>query len=126
MSTFNMTKNTNSIIKDVSLTLVLIGSLLAALTVSARVNAAPATIVENAVSNFVVAQGEKMIVELNSQLQQSIDEEIKAFSANFSLNSATTWLAAEQTINTKIEQAPLTLNSESTVTTTVTNKENSQ
>ncbi len=101
MSIFNMTKNTNSVFKDLSLTLVLIGSLLAALTVSTRVNAAPATSIENAVSNFVVAQGEKMITELNSQLQQSIDKEIKAFSTNFSLNNATTWLSAEE----KVKQA---------------------
>lgn len=95
MSTFNMTKNTSSKIKDVSLALVFIGSLMGA-TLSTSVNAASATSVENAVSDFVVAQGKKMITELNTQLQQSIDNEIKTFSANFSLNNAATWLAVDQ------------------------------
>lgn len=126
MSTFNMTKDTSKAIKDVSLTLLLIGSLLAALTISTSVNAAPTASVENAVSNFVVAQGEKMIVELNTQLQQSIDAEIKAFSANFSLNSAATWLAADQKINTKITLAPLAVNDEQKILTTVANQENKQ
>ncbi len=109
MSIFNMTKNTNSKIKDVSLALVLIGSLMGA-TFSTNANAAPAASVENAVSNFVVAQGEKMIVELNAQLQQSIDNEIKAFSTKLSLN-ATTWLAAEQ----KVKQVTVAVNDEDKV-----------
>jgi hypothetical protein len=97
MSTFNMTKNTSSKIKDLSLALILTGSLIGA-TLSTSVNAAPATSVENAVSNFIVAQGEKMITELNAQLQQSIDNEIKKLSDNFSLNNATTWLTTEQKV----------------------------
>ena len=101
MSTFNMTKKTNSKIKDVSLAFVLIGSLLAALTVSTRANAAPATSIENAVSDFVVAQGQKMMTELNTQLQQSINKEIKTFTANFSFNNTDTWLTADQ----KVKQA---------------------
>lgn len=119
MSTFNMTKNTSNIIKDVSLTVVLIGSLLAALTVSTRVNAAPVSSIESAVSNFVVAQGEKMIAELNMQLQQSIDKEIKTFSANFSLNSATTWLAAEQKITQKVKLTTTVVNEDSKVASNV-------
>ena len=119
MSTFNMTKNTSNIIKDVSLTVVLIGSLLAALTVSTRVNAAPASSIESAVSNFVVAQGEKMIVELNTQLQQSIDKEIKTFAANFSLDSATTWLAAEQKITQKVKLTTTVVNEDSKVASNV-------
>lgn len=119
MSTFNMTKNTSNIIKDVSLSVVLIGSLLAALTVSTRVNAAPTSSIESAVSNFVVAQGEKMIVELNTQLQQSIDKEIKTFAANFSLNSATTWLAAEQKITQKVKLTTTVVNVDSKVASNV-------
>ena len=119
MSTFNMTKNTSNIIKDVSLTVVLIGSLLAALTVSTRVNAEPTSSIESAVSNFVVAQGEKMIVELNTQLQQSIDKEIKTFAANFSLNSATTWLAAEQKITQKVKLTTTVVNVDSKVASNV-------
>jgi len=93
-----MTKNTSSKIKDVSLALVFIGSLIGA-TVSTSVNAAPATSVENAVSEFVVSQGKNMIAELNVQLQQSIENEISTFSSNFSLNSTSAWLSAEQQVN---------------------------
>ncbi|PKH85856.1 hypothetical protein [Colwellia sp. Bg11-28] len=95
MSTFNMTKKTSSKIKDVSLALVLIGSLMGA-TLSTSVNAAPLPDVEKAVSDFIVAQGEKMITELNTQLQQSIENEIEEFSANFSFDNTSTWLAIEQ------------------------------
>lgn len=97
MSTFNMTKNTSSKIKDVSLALVLIASLVGA-TVSTSANAAPATSVEDAVSEFVIAQGQSMIAELNVQLQQSINNEIKTFSTNFSLNNASAWLNADQQV----------------------------
>ncbi len=97
MSTFNMIKDTSSKIKDTSLALVLIASLVGA-TVSTSANASPAPSVEHAVSEFVVTQGQKMINELNVQLQQSIEHQINAFSANFSLNSAATWLAAEQEV----------------------------
>ena len=96
MSIFNMTKQTNSNIKDVSLALVLIGSLIGALTVSTSVTAAPVDGIEQAASNFVVAQGAKLMTELNTQLQQSINQEIKTFSANFSLNNTATLLTAEQ------------------------------
>ncbi len=100
MSTFNMTKKTNSTIKDVSLTLVLIGSLVGA-TLSTSANAATTSNVEDAVSQFVVDQGKKMIVELNTQLQQSIDEEIKTFTTNFSLNK----IAVEPVTNKKMALA---------------------
>ena len=118
MSTFNMTKNTSSKIKDESLALVLIGSLFGA-TLSTSANAVPATTVENAVSDFVVAQGEKMISELNMQLQQSIDKEIKALAANFTLNSATTWLAAEQKITQKVKLTTTVVNVDSKVASNV-------
>ena len=114
-----MTKNTSSKIKDVSLALVLIGSLFGA-TLSTTANAAPVNIVENAVSNFVVAQGEKMIAELNIQLQQSIDKEIKTFAANFSLNSATAWLAAEQKIMQKVKLTTAVVDEDSKVASKVT------
>jgi hypothetical protein len=92
-----MTKQTNSNIKDVSLALVLIGSLIGALTVSTSVTAAPVDSIEKSVSNFVVAQGAKLMTELNTQLQHSIDNEIKTLTANFSLDNAVTLLTAEQT-----------------------------
>lgn len=94
MSTFNMTTNTSSKIKDISLALVLIGSLLGA-TLSTSVNAAPLPNVEKTVSDFIVAQGEKMITELNTQLQQSINKEIEEYTVNFSFDNASSWLAAE-------------------------------
>ena len=118
MSTFNMTKKANSKIKDVSLAFILIGSLLAALTVSTRVNAAPATSVENVVSEFVVAQGQKIMTELNTQLQQSIDKEIKTFTANFSFNNTDTWLATDQ----KIKQAIPAVNEKSKTVNKVNNQ----
>jgi len=92
-----MTKQTNSNIKDVSLTLVLIGSLIGALTLSTSVTAAPVESIEKSVSNFVVAQGAKLMTDLNTQLQQSINKEIQTLSANFSLNNTVTLLTAEQT-----------------------------
>jgi hypothetical protein len=103
MSTFNMTKKTSSKIKEVSLALILTASLIGT-TLSTSVNAASVSSVENAVSNFVVAQGEKMVIELNTQLQQSIDNEIKEFIANFSFNNATTWLTTAQKIK---QETPL-------------------
>jgi len=99
MSTFNITTNTSSKIKDVSLALVLIGSLLGA-TLSTSVNAASLPDVEKAVSEFIVAQGEKMITELNTQLQQSINQGIEEYSVNFSFDNASTWLATEKEIKT--------------------------
>ena len=119
MSIFNMTKQNNSNIKDVSLALVLIGSLIGALTVSTSANANAAPInVENAVSNFVVAQGERMVAELNTQLQQSIDNEIKTFSANFSLNNKMTWLVADK--KTTPAKASVTEKTSNTVNKTIT------
>jgi len=106
-----MTKNTSSKIKDVSLALVLIGSLMGA-TLSTSVNAAPLPDVEKAVSDFIVAQGEKMITELNTQLQQSIDNEIEEFSANFSFDNTSSWLATEQE---EKQATPAAVNDESKV-----------
>jgi len=92
-----MIKNTSRKMKDVSLALVFIGSLVGA-TLSTSANAAPATSVEDAVSEFVVTQGKNMIAELNVQLQQSIEDEIKTFSSNFSLNNPSAWLNAEKQV----------------------------
>ncbi len=86
-----MTTNTVSKIKDVSLALVFISAV-----VGTSVSANAATTVEGTVNNFVVAQGKSMVAELNTQLQQSINKEIDAFSTNFSLNNASTWLKAEK------------------------------
>lgn len=109
MSTFNMTTNTSSKVKDVSLALVLIGSLLGT-TLSTNVNAAPLPDVEKAVSEFIVDQGEKMITELNTQLQKSINQGIEEYTVNFSFDNASTWLAVEeekQTVSTKEDENKL-------------------
>ena len=123
MNTFNMTKNTSSKIKDVSLALVFIGSLIGA-TVSTSVNAAPATSVENAVSEFVVSQGKNMIAELNVQLQQSIENEISTFSSNFSLNSTSAWLTAEEQV--KRATPVMNVNAEMIVENTNSTKTNTK
>ncbi len=91
MNIFNMTTNTVSKIKDVSLALVFISAV-----VGTSVSANAATTVEGTVNDFVVAQGKSMVAELNTQLQQSINKEIDAFSTNFSLNNASTWLKGEK------------------------------
>ncbi len=108
MNTFNMTTNTSSKVKDVSLALVLIGSLLGT-TLSTNVNAAPLPDVEKAVSEFIVDQGEKMITELNTQLQKSINQGIEEYTVNFSFDNASTWLAVEekQTVSTKEDENKL-------------------
>jgi hypothetical protein len=97
MSIFNMTKQTNNNIKDVSLALVLIGALIGALTISTSVTAAPVESIEKSVSNFVVAQGAKLMTDLNIQLQQSINKEIQSMSANFSLNNSVKLLTTDKT-----------------------------
>lgn len=96
MSIFNMTKQTNSHIKDISLSLVLIGSLIGALSLSTSATAAPVDSIEQVASNFVVAQGAKLMTDLNTQLQQSINKEIKTLVTNFSLNNTITLLTSEQ------------------------------
>ncbi len=53
---------------------------------SVNASAQAATSVEGAVSEYVVAQGQQMVTELNKQLQQSISQEVKAFSMNFSFD----------------------------------------
>ncbi len=110
MGTLNMNRKTNNKIKDVTLALVLIGSLVG-VTISASVNAAPAKGIENTVSKFVADKGQQMFSELNAQLQQSIDNEIKAFSVNFALNDTKSWLAAEkQVTNAKTNKTKITEN----------------
>lgn len=111
MSTFNMNKNHNHNIKDITLALVFIGSLIG-LTVNSKVNAAPVSGIENAVSTFVTDKGQQMLTKLNAKLQQSIDKEIKALSINPSLNNASSWLAAQAQIkNAQANSTKTTKNS---------------
>jgi len=95
MSTINITKKTSSKVKEVSLALILTCSLIG-VSLSSSVNAAPVKSIENTVSDFVIAQGEKMIAELNKTLQQSIDNGIRNFSANFSLDHGPAWIATKK------------------------------
>lgn len=103
MSILNMTTNTSRNIKDVSLALVLIGSLVGVLSVSTSVHAAPASSIEEAVSKLIVVQSKNMMTELNTQIQQSINDEIKTFSTNFSLNTTAVKLSAEQEVKKAVE-----------------------
>ena len=96
MSTFNMNKETSSKIKEVSLALIFIGSLIGT-TLSTTVNAAPVASIESAVNNLILAQGKTMITELNTHLQQSIKSEIDNISTQFSLNNNTEyWLVIDK------------------------------
>lgn len=104
MNIFNITKKTSSKIKEVSLALILTCSLIG-VTLSTSAKAAP-TNIENAISGFIFAQGERMLSELNIQLQQSIDNEVNNFSDNFSLDNAASWLATED----KVKLAKVSVN----------------
>ena len=95
MSTINVTKKTTSTIKEVSLALILTCSLIG-VTLSSTANAAPVKSIESSISDFVIAQGEKMIAELNKKLQQSIDNQISNFSANFSLDTQPEWITVNK------------------------------
>jgi len=95
MSTFNMNKETSSKIKEVSLALIFIGSLIGT-TLSTTVNAAPVASIESAVNNLILAQGKTMITELNTHLQQSIKSEIDNISTQFLLNNTEYWLVIDK------------------------------
>jgi len=95
MSTFNMNKETSSKIKEVSLALIFIGSLIGT-TLSTTVNAAPVASIESAVNNLILAQGKTMITELNTHLQQSIKSEIDNISTRFLLNNTEYWLVIDK------------------------------
>ncbi|MEI6894256.1 MAG: hypothetical protein V5789_06415 [Colwellia sp.] len=109
MGTLHMIKNTGNKIKEVTLTLILAASLLGVI-LSTNANAAAKTTTEIAVSNFVIAQSKIIMTELNKQLQQSIENEINAFSDNYSLNNAAMWWTDEQEIPTKPPSTKKTVN----------------
>lgn len=94
MNNFKSIKSTGSKIKEVTLTVILAASLLG-VTLSSNANAATESNISTEVSEFVAVQGEKVLAELNTQLQQSIDNQIQTFTVNYSLNSAATWWADE-------------------------------
>lgn len=96
MSTFKKIQSTGSKIKEVSLAVILAASLLG-VTLSSNANAAENN-VSTEVSEFIVTQGQVMLSELNTQLQQSIDRQIQAVAVNYSLDNTATWWATEQTV----------------------------
>lgn len=96
MSTFKKIQSTGSKIKEVSLAVILAASLLG-VTLSSNANATENNI-STEVSEFIVTQGQVMLSELNTQLQQSIDRQIQAVAVNYSLDTTATWWATEQTV----------------------------
>ncbi|TPH16116.1 hypothetical protein [Litorilituus lipolyticus] len=70
---------------------------------SMNANAASAS-VENTVSDFVVAQGQQMMKELNKQLQQTIEQEVKAFSLNFTFDETVQQVDAEKSLKENTEK----------------------
>lgn len=70
-------KKVSGHIKDISLTLTLIASLIG-VTFSYNANATSANNIESTVSEFVITQGKRMMTELNVQLEQSIKQETQA------------------------------------------------
>ncbi len=72
---------------------------------SVNASALPAGSVEVAASDFIVEQGKQMVTELNKQLQQSIAQEIKAISLNFTFNE--TAVAIDDTKTIKVVKAKL-------------------
>ncbi|MGL1957165.1 MAG: hypothetical protein OCD00_07615 [Colwellia sp.] len=84
---------------------------------SVNASAAQTSTIENSVSEFVLEQGHQMMVELSSQLQQSITAEISELVVDFSLdesiNDSITWFTGEGV-------------SQSIVTETVQNNESNQ
>ncbi len=97
MNTLTMNRNTHNKIKDVTLTLVLIGALIGS-TVSADTHATSVTGIENKLTKLVNNKSQQIFTTLNAKLQQSIDQEINALSINFSLNDVDSWIAAEQQV----------------------------
>ena len=68
---------------------------------SVNASAAPASNIEQSISEMVLAQGQQVMSELTIQLQESVAEEINSFSINFSLDESVTetiaWLTDDST-----------------------------
>jgi hypothetical protein len=67
-------------------TVVALGISLASLfSVNTLANTQTTPSIEMVISEFVVTQGQQMMNQLNAQLQQTIENELKAFTLNFSV-----------------------------------------
>lgn len=69
-----------------AITVALVITLGAAFSVNAK--AADSSLIENSISDVVIAQGQQVIGELTLQLQQSISEEINRLNANFTFDES--------------------------------------
>ena len=67
---------------------------------SVNANAAQTNTIESSISEMVVAQGERVMSDLTTQLQQSISEELNSFTIDFSfdeaVNESIAWLTDEE------------------------------
>ena len=86
MTDFKKIKTASSKIKEVTLTLLFTASLLG-VAFSSNANAAENTMT-NQVSEYIAKQGEVMLVELNTQLQKSINHQVNTLAVNFSRDNA--------------------------------------
>jgi hypothetical protein len=78
-----MTNNKTSI-KKIAFAMAIASSAL--FSVNASAQQAPS--IDNAISDFVVVQGKQMMNELNTQLQKSIDLEVRSFAASLLKHTA--------------------------------------
>lgn len=86
-----------------AITAALVITLAAAFSVNAK--AAETTNIENTISEMVMAQGQQVINDLTTQLQQSISEEVNSFSMSFSFDESVTESIAWLTEKTsKVEE----------------------
>jgi hypothetical protein len=95
--TINMTEkktmNTNSsTIKTTAIALII--GLASMFSINANAQSAPN--LEAAIGEFIVEQGHQMMTELNKQLQQSIESEVKAFTFKLTTEEA------QKKINSKL------------------------
>ncbi|MCI2284835.1 hypothetical protein L3081_17350 [Colwellia sp. MSW7] len=69
-----------------AITVALVITLGAAFSVNAK--AADSSLIENSISEMVIAQGQQVIGDFTLQLQQSISEEINRLNANFTFDES--------------------------------------
>ncbi len=80
-------------IKNIGLAVIISVTAMMSLTANAKAN----NTIEGAVSEFVVAHSQQLMTELNQQLKQAIENEIKTFSIN--LPAATQNIKSEEVGN---------------------------
>lgn len=70
-------------VKNIGLAVIISVTAMMSLTVNAKTN----NTLEGAVSEYVVAQSQQLMTEINKQLKQTIENEIKAFSISLPVAS---------------------------------------